>query len=79
MLDQIKYHMENGCISDGLVKKENLFRGEEDETKSGAPAEKKTLSSVVTPHSYCNFFAYILKMLLYFVYYNICCYLIPFV
>jgi len=54
--------MKNRCISDGLVKKENLLIGEEDETKAdandklmskraaSAEMKKSTLSPVVTSH-----------------------------
>ena len=34
ILDQIKYHHKNRCVSDGLVKKENMLIGEEVEDSS---------------------------------------------
>ncbi len=41
--------MENQCISDGLVEKENLLRGEEDETK--IEADDKLMSNSSTPEN----------------------------
>ena len=41
--------MENQCISDGLVEKDNLLRGEEDETK--IEADDKLMSNSSTPEN----------------------------